>query len=183
MAFLRSPTRAGLPYCNKVLDLLLLLHQVVPENARAWRKTVWEIFHDADFFLVDVAGLRKWRRLVELLMAAESSSVVELLQGWRAFLHHYHTARMYAFDCLEVNAVALYLAGRAQTAMFSSREQDAVQRARLLKRVSFAVAAAPRLTLALTSAAVPWLAPSALLLAADLRLPGRFLRPACPGAL
>jgi len=110
IGFVRNHSPTNLPYSNKAIDMLVLLSET-QDMVKSWTKTVWELFHEPEFFLIDIAGLRKWRHLVGvMMMQSDGTPLQELLHGK---VQH--------------------------TTMFSSREQDAAQRARLLKRLSFAI--------------------------------------------
>ncbi|KAK3825766.1 MAG: Dopey, N-terminal-domain-containing protein [Benniella sp.] len=93
------------------VDLLCEISKI-PFAYRTWRKEVWEVFLDNRFFAMVPAVARKWRALIQTAMTSEKDRLAELL-------------------------------GRISTsptsALFTSRDQESLNRALMLRRLSFVI--------------------------------------------
>ncbi|KAF9186710.1 hypothetical protein BGZ51_001791 [Haplosporangium sp. Z 767] len=93
------------------VDLLCEISKI-PSAYRTWRKEVWEVFLDNRFFAMNPVVARKWRVLIQTAMASEKDRLAELL-------------------------------GRISTsptsALFTSRDQESLNRALMLRRLSFVI--------------------------------------------
>ncbi|KAG0088885.1 hypothetical protein BGZ92_005611, partial [Podila epicladia] len=102
-------TRAGIN--DSSVDLLCEISKI-PFAYRTWRKEVWEVFLDNRFFVMAPQVARKWRMLIQTAMTSEKDRLAELL-------------------------------GRISTsptsALFTSRDQESLNRALMLRRLSFVI--------------------------------------------
>ncbi|KAF9201272.1 hypothetical protein BGZ49_008474 [Haplosporangium sp. Z 27] len=93
------------------VDLLCEISKI-PFAYRTWRKEVWEVFLDNRFFAMGPTVARKWRILIQTAMTSEKDRLVELL-------------------------------GRISTsptsALFTSRDQESLNRALMLRRLTFVI--------------------------------------------
>ncbi|KAG0261587.1 hypothetical protein BG011_000876 [Mortierella polycephala] len=93
------------------VDLLCEISKI-PSAYRTWRKEVWEVFLDNRFFAMNPVVARKWRVLIQTAMTSEKDRLAELL-------------------------------GRISTsptsALFTSRDQESLNRALMLRRLSFVI--------------------------------------------
>ena len=49
-------------------------------SLRAWRKDVYELFLDSDFFQMDILSFRFWRTIIDRLITYDSSVFKDLMQ-------------------------------------------------------------------------------------------------------
>ncbi|KAF9398703.1 hypothetical protein BGX21_007403 [Mortierella sp. AD011] len=93
------------------VDLLCEISKI-PFAYRTWRKEVWEVFLDNRFFAMGPTVARKWRILIQTAMTSEKDRLPELL-------------------------------GRISTsptsALFTSRDQESLNRALMLRRLTFVI--------------------------------------------
>ncbi|KAG0004507.1 hypothetical protein BGZ79_009040 [Entomortierella chlamydospora] len=93
------------------VDLLCEISKI-PFAYRTWRKEVWEVFLDNRFFAMGPTVARKWRILIQTAMTSEKDRLAELL-------------------------------GRISTsptsALFTSRDQESLNRALMLRRLTFVI--------------------------------------------
>ncbi|GJJ70854.1 hypothetical protein EMPS_03204 [Entomortierella parvispora] len=102
-------TRVGLH--DTTVDLLCEISKI-PFAYRMWRKEVWEVFLDNRFFAMGPAAARKWRILIQTAMVSEKDRLVELLGR---------------------------ISTSPTTALFSSRDQESLNRALMLRRLTFII--------------------------------------------
>ncbi|XP_065649698.1 protein dopey-1 isoform X2 [Hydra vulgaris] len=81
---------------------------------RAWKKDVYELFLEAEFFHMDLISLEFWRTIIDRLITYDSTMFKDLMQK-----------------------IALSQSGAIN--IFANREQEMEQRAQLLKRLSFII--------------------------------------------
>ncbi|KAF9960614.1 hypothetical protein BGZ65_012020 [Modicella reniformis] len=93
------------------VDLLCEISKI-PLAYRTWRKEVWEVFLDNRFFAMAPIVARKWRVLIQTAMTSEKDRLVELLGR---------------------------ISTSPTTALFTSRDQESLNRALMLRRLSFVI--------------------------------------------
>ena len=81
---------------------------------RAWRKDVYELFLDNDFFQIDILSFSFWRSIIDHLITYDNTVFKDLMQR-----------------------ISLSQSGAIN--IFANREQEMEQRAQLLKRLSFII--------------------------------------------
>ncbi|KAJ3289691.1 hypothetical protein HK104_007293 [Borealophlyctis nickersoniae] len=98
-----------------ILELVCAMSKI-PYGFKAWRKEAWEAFQDPRFFQMGLSASKKWRVILQSIMVSDKDRFGELL-------------------------------GRASAApsstLFVSRDQEALNRAYALRRVSFAIWCGP----------------------------------------
>lgn len=110
-----KPTSAErVPHAIKALSTLVALAEYT-DIAKSWRKLLWDSFLDPGFFNLDVHTLRLWGVLVDSLLMRPH-------EGPQALHELIHTK---------------------VSGMFSSKEAEIQNRARLLKRLAFALFSGP----------------------------------------
>ncbi|KAF9430197.1 hypothetical protein BGZ76_000932 [Entomortierella beljakovae] len=96
---------------DTTIDLLCEISKI-PFVYRTWRKEVWEVFLDNRFFAMSPAVARKWKIMIQTAMTSEKDRLTELL-------------------------------GRISTSptstLFSSRDQESLNRALMLRRLTFVI--------------------------------------------
>lgn len=102
-------SRVGLN--DSSVDLLCEISRI-PFAYRTWRKEVWELFLDNRFFAMGPAVAKKWRTLMQTAMTTEKDRLVELLGR---------------------------ISTSPTTALFTSRDQESLNRALMLRRLSFVI--------------------------------------------
>ncbi|KAG0365844.1 hypothetical protein BGZ54_006153 [Gamsiella multidivaricata] len=93
------------------VDLLCEVSKI-PFVYRTWRKEVWEVFLDNRFFAMGPAAARKWRVLIQTAMTSEKERLPELLGR---------------------------ISPSPTSALFTSRDQESLNRALMLRRLSFVI--------------------------------------------
>lgn len=81
---------------------------------RSWKKDVYELFLDNDFFKLDLLSLQYWRSIIDRLMTYDNATFKDL---------------MTRINLTQSGAINI----------FANREQEMEQRASLLKRLTFVI--------------------------------------------
>jgi len=82
-----------------------------PYTMRAWRKDMWDLFHDPLFFTLSINTLLALRLPISSIIAADRSCLVDLISGKGVV--------------------------QSSSFMFQAKDSEAIQRVRLLRRISF----------------------------------------------
>ncbi|KAJ3040698.1 hypothetical protein HDV00_010591 [Rhizophlyctis rosea] len=98
-----------------VLELICAMTKV-PSGYKTWRKDAWDSFMDPRFFQMGLAAERKWRVIVQSAMVNEKERVGELLGR---------------------------ISAAPSSTLFVSKDQEALNRAHALRRLSFAIFCGP----------------------------------------
>ncbi|KAJ3054289.1 hypothetical protein HK097_002171 [Rhizophlyctis rosea] len=94
-----------------ILELICAMTKV-PFGYKAWRKEAWEAFMDPRFFQMGLAAERKWRVIVQSEITNEKERIGELIGR---------------------------ISAAASSTLFVSKDQEALNRAHAVRRLSFAV--------------------------------------------
>lgn len=102
-----------IPY-NRLLNLTLdLLREIsrIPFAYRTWRKEVWDFFLEPRFFDMTPSNVKRWRAITQTIMTSERERIDDLL-----------------------GRIVVTPSG-----LFTSREQETVNRSTMLRRLAFVV--------------------------------------------
>ncbi|KAH6562158.1 hypothetical protein BASA83_005784 [Batrachochytrium salamandrivorans] len=102
-------------FLNPALDCICALSQI-PASLKVCRKEIWEAFLDSRFFQMGTLGSKKWQKIMHSTISSDKERLTELL------------ARISA---------------TSSTTLFVSRDQEIINRAQMLRRLSFILHAAP----------------------------------------
>ncbi|KAK9768419.1 hypothetical protein K7432_000963 [Basidiobolus ranarum] len=106
---LKNPTSCG-HYMEPVLDIILAANRI-PFTYKIWRKEVWDYFMDMQFFPLHPELSHKWSKVIQSVISYEKERFAEVLGKITA----------------------------SPSALFSSKEQEMLNRVQMLRRLSFII--------------------------------------------
>ncbi|RUP50361.1 Dopey, N-terminal-domain-containing protein [Jimgerdemannia flammicorona] len=111
---------------NSFSKITVILDQIcemakMPFTIRTWRKDVWDVFLDNRFFYMNASTAKKWRSIIQTIMTSEKDRFIEIIGE------------------LDELTNSRRISTSPSTALFSNKDQESVNRALNLRRLSYII--------------------------------------------
>ncbi|RUS26035.1 hypothetical protein BC938DRAFT_471306 [Jimgerdemannia flammicorona] len=112
--------RASFSKITVILDQICEMAKM-PFTIRTWRKDVWDVFLDNRFFYMNASTAKKWRSIIQTIMTSEKDRFIEIIGE------------------LDELTNSRRISTSPSTALFSNKDQESVNRALNLRRLSYII--------------------------------------------